>query len=45
MTVAARKGEDRSRTCAVRPHGPNPEVARQRGEIRPRSRSQLGFPG
>ena len=45
MMAGARRGENRSRTRAVRRHGLSPEYARQRGKIRPRGRRRLGFPG
>ena len=38
-------GEQGSRTWKVRRHPANPEYARQRGKIGPRSRSRLGFSG
>ena len=45
MMVGARRGEEPSRIRCDTSQAPNPEYARQRGKIRPRSRIQLGFPG
>jgi len=43
--VGTRRGKEPSRIPCDTSQAPSPEHARQRGTIRPRSGSQLGFPG
>jgi hypothetical protein len=45
MMAGERRGEAPSRILCYTSQAPNPEYARQRGKIGPRSRTLLGFSG